>query len=75
MRGEQGKVDGADPALALEVDHFANADVVDHVRDEEGAGDEEGGEHEFFVQIDFAGADGGVATGEENGAGAVEAGV
>jgi hypothetical protein len=75
VRGEQGEVDGTDPALALEVDHFPNADVVDDVGDEERAGDEEGGEHEFLVEFAFTGTDGGVATGEEDCADAVECGI
>ena len=71
---EQGEVDRADQTLALEGD-MAHAVVVDEIGDEEGAGDEERGEHELFVELDFAVADGGVATGEENGASAVEGGV
>ena len=75
VRGEKGEVDGADPALALEVDNLVNADVVDHIGDEEDAGDDEGGDHEDFVDFALAAADGGVAGGEENGAGTVESGV
>jgi len=72
---EEGEVDGADPALAAEVDHLVDADVVDEVGDEEGAGHDEGGEHEDFVEAALAGADGGVAESEENGASTVEGGV
>jgi len=75
VRGEKGEVNGADPALALEVDNLVNADVVDHIGDEENTGNDEGGDHEDFVDFALAGADGGVAGGEENGAGAVESGV
>ena len=71
---EEREIDGANPALALEGD-VADAVVVDEIGNEEGAGDGEGGEHQFFVEFAFAGADGGVAGGEENGAGAVERGV
>ena len=75
MRSEQSEIDGADPALALEVYDLVNADVVGHVGNEEGTGDEEGGEHEFFVEFAFAGTDGGVAGDEEDSADAVESGV
>ena len=71
---EQGEVDRANQTLSLEGD-VADAVVVDEIGNEEGAGDGERGEHEFFVELDFAVADGGVATGEENGAGTVEGGV
>ena len=71
---EQGEVDRANQTLSLEGD-VADAVVVDEVGDEEGAGDDERGEHEFLVELGFAVADGGVATGEENGAGTIEGGV
>lgn len=72
---EQREVDGANPALALEVNDLVDAHVVDDVGDEEGAGDEERGDHEFLVEFTLAGADGRVAAGEEDGGGAVEGGV
>lgn len=74
MGDEQGEIDRANKTLALEGD-VAYAVVVDEVGDEEGAGDEEGRKHEFFVELHLAVADGGVATGEKNSAGAVEGGV
>lgn len=75
VRDEDSEIDGTDPALAVEVDHLVDADVVDEVGDEEGTGDEEGSDHEDFVEAAFARADGGVADGKENGTGAVEGGV
>jgi hypothetical protein len=75
MGDEDGEVDRADPTLSLEQDDLVSAEVMDHVGDQEGAGDEEGGEHELFVEFALAGAYGGVASGKENPACAVEDGV
>lgn len=72
---EDGEIDGPNPALTLEMDDLVNAHVVDQVGDQEGAGDEEGGDHECFVDVALAGTDGSVASGEENSAGTVEGGV
>ena len=75
MGEQQSEVDRAYQTLPLEVNDLVNADVVDDVGNQEGAGDKEGGEHEFFVEFTLAGTDGDVATGEENGTGTVESGV
>jgi len=75
VRDQNGEVDGADPTLSLEEDHPVNAQVIDHVGYEEGAGGNNGGDHEDFVDVALAGTDGGVACREENGTGAVERGV
>ena len=72
---EDSEIDGTDPAVALEKDYLVSAEVMDYVGHQEGAGDEEGGEHEFLVEVAFAVADGGVAGSEKDGAGAVEGGV
>ena len=74
VRGEQGEIDGANPTLALEGD-VADAIVVDEIGNQEGARHEEGSDHEFLVKGDLAGTNGGVAGGEEDGAGTVEGGV
>ena len=75
VRDQNGEVDGADPTLSLEEDHPVNAQVIDHVGYEEGAGGNNGGDHEDFVDIALAGTNGGVACREEHGTGAVERGV
>ena len=75
VRDQNGEVDGADPTLPLEEDHPVNAQVIDHVGHEEGAGGNNGGDHEDFVDIALAGTNGGVACREEHGTGAVERGV
>ncbi len=63
VREKQDKIDRPDPALPLKRD-MPNAVMVDEIGDEEDGGNGKGGEHEFFVQVTFAGADGGVARGE-----------
>ena len=72
---ENREIDGANPALALEENDLVNAVVVDEIGGQEGAGDNKCGDHEGFVQSDFARTDGGVATSEKDGAGSVERGV
>ena len=71
MGDENSEVNRANPALALEMNHLVDAHVIDHVGNQEGARGEEGGEHEFLVDLDLAGADRCVAGSEENGAGTV----
>src|SRR5271169_6372661 len=68
VRGEQCEIDGANPSLTLEGD-VTDAVMVDDI------GDEEGGDHEFFVQSRLTGTNRRVASGEQNGAGAVEGGL
>jgi len=75
VRDQNREVDRADPALSLEEDHLVNAQVIDHVRHEEHAGGDNGGDHEDFVDVALAETDGGVPCREENGTGAVERGV
>lgn len=57
------------------MNHLVNADVVDDVGDKERAGNDEGGNHETFVELNFAGTNRDVAAGEENGTGTIERGV
>jgi hypothetical protein len=61
--------------LSPEKDHLVNAEVVDHVGNQESTGGDNGGDHEGFVDLALAGADGGVTSRKENGARAVESGV
>jgi hypothetical protein len=63
MGEQEREIDWAYETLSLEVDDLVNTDVVDKVGNEKGAGNREGGEHECFVYIALAGADGDVATG------------
>ena len=72
---EQSEVDGANPTLTLEMDHLMGASVVDEIGNQEGAGNEESGDHEFLVERDFAGTNRGIAGDEEYSADAVEGGV
>jgi len=58
--------------LSPEEDHLVNAEVVDHVGNQESTGSHNGGDHEGFVDLALAGADGGVTRGKENGARTVE---
>ena len=75
MRGENGEVDRSDPALSPEEDHLVNAEVVNHVRNQESTGGDNGGDHEDFVDLALARADGGITSSKENGARTVESGV
>src|SRR6516165_194853 len=75
VRDQNGEVDRADPALSLEEDHLVNAEMVNHVGNQESTGDDHGGDHEDFVDVALAGTDGGVTGGKENGTGAVKRGV
>src|SRR5215469_9256138 len=75
MRNKKREINGTDPTLAGKKDEFVFAKMVDEIRNQKRAGHEEGRNHAFFVDFRFAGPDGDIATGQKNGAGAIESSV